>query len=130
MRQVKKVLGRRHNFPPDDPGAVWMWDTVETAEMVNRVYDMMQTFLGVVAVVTLVLGGVASLVLLLAYGNGFGTAMMTAFDQIGKDLIVVFPGQTSLQAGGERAGRRVQLELRDVEALKEGVPAIDAIRGE
>jgi len=107
-----------------------MWDTVETAEMVNRVYDMMQTFLGVVAVVTLVLGGVASLVLLLAYGNGFGTAMMTAFDQIGKDLIVVFPGQTSLQAGGERAGRRVQLELRYVEALKEGVLAIDAIRGE
>lgn len=58
VRQVKKVLGRRHNFAPDDPGAVWMWDTVETAEMVNRVYDMMQTFLGVVAVVTLVLGGV------------------------------------------------------------------------
>jgi putative ABC transport system permease protein len=74
--------------------------------------------------------GVTSLVLLLAYGNGFGAAMMAAFDQIGKDLIVIFPGQTSLQAGGERAGRRIQLELRDVEALKEGVPAIEAISPE
>jgi len=74
--------------------------------------------------------GVASLMLLLAYGNGFGTALVQAFDQIGKDLIVVFPGQTSEQAGGERAGRRVLLELSDVEALEEGVPTLDAVSPE
>ena len=49
--------------------------------------------------------GVASLMLLLAYGRGFEAALNRAFLQIGKDLIVVFPGQTSLQAGGERSGR-------------------------
>ena len=74
--------------------------------------------------------GVASLVLLLSYGNGFETALVKAFDQIGKDLIVIFPGQTSEQAGGERAGRRILLELRDVEALREGVPTIEAISPE
>src|SRR2546425_6306143 len=74
--------------------------------------------------------GIASLVLLLSYGNGFATALVKAFDQIGKDLIVIFPGQTSEQAGGERAGRRVLLELRDVEALLEGVPTIEAISPE
>jgi putative ABC transport system permease protein len=74
--------------------------------------------------------GVASLVLLLSYGNGFRTALVEAFDQIGKDLIVIFPGQTSEQAGGERAGRRIPLELRDVEALREGVPTIEAISPE
>jgi len=57
VRQVRRVIGRRHHFAPDDRGALWMWDTVEGAEMVGRVYDMMQTFLAVVAVVTLGLGG-------------------------------------------------------------------------
>ena len=74
--------------------------------------------------------GIAALVLLLSYGRGFGEALEGAFDQIGRDLIVIFPGQTSEQAGGERAGRRVPLELRDIEALKEGVPAIEAISPE
>lgn len=74
--------------------------------------------------------GVASLMLLLSYGHGFEAALVKAFDQIGKDLIVIFPGQTSQQAGGERAGRRVLLESSDIEALKEGVPTIDAISPE
>lgn len=74
--------------------------------------------------------GVASLMLLLSYGEGFGRALVDAFDQIGKNLIVIFPGQTSQQAGGERAGRRIFLELDDIETLKESVPAIEAISPE
>lgn len=74
--------------------------------------------------------GVASLMMLLSYGNGFETALVKAFDQIGKDLIVVFPGQTSQQAGGERAGRPIQLEVRDVEAIEEGVPTVEAVSPE
>jgi putative ABC transport system permease protein len=77
-----------------------------------------------------VIWGVASLMLLLSYGQGFGLALTTAFDQIGKDLIVIFPGQTSLQAGGERSGRRILLELADVEAIREGVPTVEAISPE
>ena len=77
-----------------------------------------------------VIWGVASLMLLLSYGQGFGLALTTAFDQIGKDLIVIFPGQTSLQAGGERSGRRILLELDDVEAIREGVPTVEAISPE
>jgi putative ABC transport system permease protein len=74
--------------------------------------------------------GVASLILLLSYGQGFGLALTQAFDQIGKNLVVVFPGQTSLQAGGERSGRRIALEIGDVQALKNGVPTIEEISPE
>ena len=74
--------------------------------------------------------GVASLMLLLAYGQGFETALRKAFLQIGKDLVVVFPGQTSLQAGGERSGRPIQLELADVKAIEQGVPTVEAISPE
>jgi putative ABC transport system permease protein len=77
-----------------------------------------------------VVWGVASLMLLLSYGQGFGVALVRAFDQIGKNLVVVFPGQTSTQAGGERAGRRILLELSDVKALAEAVPTIEAISPE
>ena len=77
-----------------------------------------------------VIWGVASLMLLLSYGQGFGLALTKAFDQIGKDLIVIFPGQTSLQAGGERSGRRILLELDDVDAIREGVPTVEAVSPE
>ncbi|HWP59625.1 MAG TPA: ABC transporter permease [Candidatus Acidoferrales bacterium] len=77
-----------------------------------------------------VIWGVASLMLLLSYGQGFDQAMTRAFQAIGKDLIVVFPGQTSMQAGGERAGRRVLLELRDLDGISDNVPTIQAISPE
>jgi len=74
--------------------------------------------------------GVAALLLLLSYGEGFGQAVNRAWDQTGKDLIVVFPGQTSLQAGGERAGRWIPLEIADVDALIENVPTLEAVSPE
>ncbi len=74
--------------------------------------------------------GVASLMLLLAYGQGFEAALKKAFLQIGKDLVVVFSGQTSLQAGGERSGRHISLELSDVKAIQEGVPTVEAVSPE
>jgi putative ABC transport system permease protein len=74
--------------------------------------------------------GVVSLMLLLAYGGGFKSALTYGFQQIGKDLVVVFPGQTSMQAGGERSGRRIRLELADVKAIQEGVPTVEAISPE
>lgn len=57
VKQVRTVLGRRHGFEPTDRGALWLWDTVETAQMVGRIYDSMQVFLAFVAVITLGLGG-------------------------------------------------------------------------
>jgi putative ABC transport system permease protein len=77
-----------------------------------------------------IIWGVTSLMLLLAYGQGFDRALTKAFLQIGKDLVVAFPGQTSMQAGGERSGRRIHLELTDVQAIQEGVPTIEAVSPE
>jgi putative ABC transport system permease protein len=57
LRQVKTVLGRRHGFEPSDDGAVWAWDTVESARMVATIYDSMELFLTFMAVITLGLGG-------------------------------------------------------------------------
>jgi putative ABC transport system permease protein len=56
--QVMRVLARNHHFDPTDPSAVFIWDTVENAELVDRIFTSMTAFLVSIAVVTLSLGGV------------------------------------------------------------------------
>ena len=59
--------------------------------------------------------GIISVVTLLAYGDGFRGALDAGFRGAFSDgTVVAFPGQTSLQAGGERAGKRVQVTPADV----------------
>jgi putative ABC transport system permease protein len=74
--------------------------------------------------------GVACFVILYSYGDGFHTALATSFRAVGQDLILMVGGQTSSQAGGERAGRRVRLELTDVAAIREAVPLVAALSPE
>ena len=48
--------------------------------------------------------GIATVVLLLAYGAGFSRAIEAIFSQFGTNMMGVFPGTTSEQAGGKKAG--------------------------
>jgi len=50
--------------------------------------------------------GLASVVLLLAYGQGLGGCVLHAFLNMGNNVIVMWPGQTSMQAGGQRGQNR------------------------
>ena len=59
------MLGRNHQFDPDDKGAVYIWDTVESAELVDQIFVSMTAFLGAIAVITLTLGGVGVLNIML-----------------------------------------------------------------
>jgi putative ABC transport system permease protein len=68
--------------------------------------------------------GIATVVLLLAYGAGFGRAFETIFAQFGTNMIGIFPGTTSEQAGGTKAGIRVRFQMDDVERIQETVPGI------
>ncbi len=66
--------------------------------------------------------GIATVVLLLAYGAGFSRAIEAIFAQWGTTLIGVFPGRTSEQAGGDKAGVQVRFTQDDVDAIYNGVP--------
>ena len=57
--------------------------------------------------------GIVAVTVLIAYGAGFRGILTHAFDAFGKSAVVAWPGQTSEQAGGERAGRRVRFEKAD-----------------
>src|SRR4051794_22418039 len=74
--------------------------------------------------------GVTCFVILYSYGEGFGIALSTSFKAVGQDLILMFGGQTSSQAGGERSGHKVRLEEADADAIRDTVPLVAAISPE
>jgi putative ABC transport system permease protein len=64
--------------------------------------------------------GIVAVVLLMAYGNGFHNAIMVGFRRaFSSGTVVVWNGQTSMQAGGERAGRRIRLKEEDVDVIRQ-----------
>lgn len=64
--------------------------------------------------------GIVSVVMLLSYGNGFRDALARGFrGAFGDAVVVAWPGQTSRQAGGERAGKRIRLKTADIMAVGE-----------
>jgi putative ABC transport system permease protein len=71
--------------------------------------------------------GIATVVLLLAYGAGFARAFEAIFAQFGTRLIGVFPGRTGEQAGGTKAGVQVRFTMEDLERLRVDVPGIERI---
>jgi putative ABC transport system permease protein len=71
--------------------------------------------------------GIATVVLLLAYGTGFGRAFETIFAQFGTNMMGVFPGTTSEQAGGSKAGVKVRLQIEDVERIQETLPGVQLV---
>jgi len=74
--------------------------------------------------------GVACFVILYSYGDGFHVALRKAFMAVGQDLVLMFNGQTSTQAGGERAGRKIRMERTDVDAIRDNVPLAAAVSPE
>jgi putative ABC transport system permease protein len=74
--------------------------------------------------------GIATVVMLLAYGNGFGQACANIFANFGTKLVIVVPGKTSMQAGGQKAGIPIRFTQDDVEALTTNLPQITHITPE
>jgi len=58
QKEVERVIARNHNFSADDQDAFEMWDTIENAETVGKIFTAMDMFLGSVGLVTLALGAI------------------------------------------------------------------------
>jgi len=68
--------------------------------------------------------GIATVVMLLSYGNGFGLAVANIFANFGTRVMIILPGRTSMQVGGQKAGVAVRLTLEDLDLLKQNLPEI------
>jgi putative ABC transport system permease protein len=74
--------------------------------------------------------GIATVVMLLAYGDGFGQACENIFANFGTKLMILVPGRTSMQAGGQKAGMQVRFTMDDVDSLTTNLPQITHITPE
>ncbi|HUO17952.1 MAG TPA: ABC transporter permease [Verrucomicrobiae bacterium] len=74
--------------------------------------------------------GIATVVLLLAYGSGFERGLWSAFRSFGTNLVFIFPGRTEMQAGGTKAGTQVRLTINDVDYIQAEVPLLKHVSPE
>src|SRR5215475_11041877 len=77
-----------------------------------------------------ILWGMTSVVVLSATGEGFRRGNDKVLLEPGKNIAIVWGGRTSLQAGGERAGRQIILTLDDARALAAESPMIAVVSPE
>jgi putative ABC transport system permease protein len=71
--------------------------------------------------------GIAAVALLIAYGNSLRSVVVASFDAFGKGAVICWPEQTSEQAGGERAGKKIRFELSDVEEIRQEAPLVKTV---
>ncbi len=74
--------------------------------------------------------GIATVVMLLAYGNGFGHACANIFANFGTKLMILVPQRSSMQAGGQKAGTQIRFTLDDLDTLTSNIPQITHITPE
>jgi putative ABC transport system permease protein len=58
VQQVRRSLGRAHHFDEKDKDALFIWDTLEGANLVANIFSVITIFFGCVAIITLCLGGI------------------------------------------------------------------------
>jgi putative ABC transport system permease protein len=67
--------------------------------------------------------GIVSITLMVAAGEGMRVGQEKVAANFGKDIMIVFAGRTSLQAGGARAGRAIHWEDTDHVFVQREAPA-------
>ena len=68
--------------------------------------------------------GIATVTLLIAYGSSFRSILVNGFNAFGKSVVICWPGQTSEQPGGQRAGKKVVFEKADLDMVKATAPLV------
>jgi putative ABC transport system permease protein len=71
--------------------------------------------------------GIVAVTLLLSYGSGFRSVLLYTFEVFGKGAVICWPGTTSEQAGGERAGKPVRFEQEDANWVKAQSPLVKRV---
>ena len=74
--------------------------------------------------------GLVTVVLLISYGSSLGQTVLMGFLGIGNNVVMVWGGQTSMQAGGEHAGKKIHLTAEDLDAVRESMPLIRSVSAE
>lgn len=100
-------------------------------ELFRQVFDSLfrnklRTFLTMAGIAW----GIASIVIIVAMGDGFKEGQRRNMKGLGENIVILFGGKTESQAGGQRAGRRIRLTHHDVETIREECYLVEYVVGE
>jgi putative ABC transport system permease protein len=71
--------------------------------------------------------GIVSITLMVAAGEGLRVGQKRVSEQFGKNIMIVFSGRTSLQAGGSRAGRLIEWRAGDYVEVQREATACECV---
>ena len=74
--------------------------------------------------------GVASIVLIVAMGDGFKQGQRNNTKQLGENIVLLFPGRTEKQVGGQRAGRQIRFNYDDIDDIRTECYLVSRVIGE
>jgi putative ABC transport system permease protein len=104
---------------------------VQVKELIKQSWDALtRNRLRSILTMMGIVWGLTTVVLLLGYGQSVSAGVLNAFLGIGNNVIMIWEGQTSMQAGGQRAGKRIHFKYDDVEAIREEAPLVRLVSAE
>jgi len=104
---------------------------VQVKELIQQSWDALtRNRLRSILTMMGIVWGLTTVVLLLGYGQSVSAGVLNAFLGIGNNVIMIWEGQTSMQAGGQRAGKRIHFKYDDVEAIREEAPLVRLVSAE
>ena len=74
--------------------------------------------------------GIASVIILVGLGLGFSKDQKKRMEMLGKDLVIMWGGRTSAQAGGLAAGRKITLTIDDAGLIRNQCYLLKAVSPE
>src|SRR5579859_6822922 len=77
-----------------------------------------------------IIWGIASVIILVGLGRGFSAQQKANMKTLGTDLMIIWGGRTSEQAGGFAAGRTIDLTMDDARIIREQCPRIKGVSPE
>ncbi len=57
-QQVRRVLGRKYRYHPDDNNALHYWDTIKNSKVAGKMFTGITIFLGVIGAMTLIIASI------------------------------------------------------------------------
>src|ERR1022692_4174925 len=74
--------------------------------------------------------GILSIMLMMAVGAGLEKGQADVAKTLGQDILIIHGGVTGLQAGGERAGRRIWIDRNDAALIARDCPSVGHVTPE
>jgi putative ABC transport system permease protein len=92
VEEVHRIIARNHGFDPNNKEAFEGWDTIQSHEMVGKIFNAMDMFLGGVGLVTLMLGaiGVINIMLVSVTERTREIGLMKALGATNRSILLQF----------------------------------------